>query len=180
MLIPMSVLAVLSLFGGLLGVPHLLGGSDRINGYLAQLFSFSEAVMKHGSAEVSGPTELWLMAIPLLLILVIIYLTWSVYVKNRNVSLAEPERSFISNLIFRKFYIDELYETLVQKPVAGLSTFFHEVIELKVIDRFVNQTGSLVVWIGKNIRYVQTGNVGAYLFIMVISIILILFLNMFK
>ena len=180
MLIPMSVLAVLSLFGGLLGVPQLLGGSNRINEYLSPLFSFSETVMKHGAAEVGGQSEFWLMAIPLLLILVVIYLTWSVYVKNRNVGMDEPERSFVSNLIFNKFYVDEFYEALVQKPVAGLSTFFHEIIEIKVIDRFVNQTGTLVVWIGKNIRYVQTGNVGAYLFIMVISIILILVLNLFK
>ena len=52
MLIPMSVLAVLSLLGGLPGVPQLLGGSNRINEYLAPLFSFSEAGMKHGAAEI--------------------------------------------------------------------------------------------------------------------------------
>lgn len=180
MLIPMSVLAVLSVFGGLLGVPELLGGSDRINEYLAPLFASSEAVMRHGAAEIGGRTELLLMIIPLLLILAVIYLSWSVYVKNRQVSMVEPERSFFKNLIFRKFYVDELYDAMIQKPIAGLSTFFHEIVELKVIDRFVNQTGNLVVWIGKNIRYVQTGNVGAYLFYMVISIILILVLNLFK
>ncbi|HEY5510674.1 MAG TPA: NADH-quinone oxidoreductase subunit L [Prolixibacteraceae bacterium] len=180
MLIPMSFLAVLAVFGGLLGVPHLLGGSYRIKEYLAPLFASSEAVIKQGAEEVSGQTELWLMVIPLLVILAVIYFAWMVFVKNRHVCMDEPERSFFSNLIFRKFYIDELYETMVQKPVAALSIFFHEVIELKVIDRFVNQTGNLVVWIGKNIRYVQTGNVGAYLFYMVISIILILVLNLFK
>ena len=180
MLIPMSVLAVLSVLGGLIGVPEILGGSDRINNYLAPLFASSEAVMKHGTGEISGQTELLLMILPLILILIVIFLSWSAFVKNRQVNLDEPERSFVGNLIFRKFYVDELYESMVQKPIAGLSTFFHEVIELKVIDRFVNQTGNLVVWIGKNIRYVQTGNVGAYLFYMVISIILILVLNLFK
>jgi NADH-quinone oxidoreductase subunit L len=180
MLIPMSVLAVLSVFGGLIGVPQLLGGSDRINEYLAPLFASSESVMKHGAADVGGQTEFLLMVVPLLLILAIIYFAWISYVKNRQVSMDEPERTFIGNLVFRKFYVDELYESMVQKPIAGLSTFFHEVIELKVIDRFVNQTGNLVVWIGKNIRYMQTGNVGAYLFYMVISIILILVLNLFK
>jgi len=180
MLIPMSFLALLSVLGGLLGVPQLLGGNDRINEYLAPLFASSEALIKHGAEEAGGPTALLLMIIPLLLILVVIYLSWSAFVKNRHLSMDEPERSFVSNLIFRKFYVDELYELMVQKLVAELSTFFHEVIELKVIDRFVNQTGNLIIWIGKNIRYVQTGNVGAYLFYMVISIILILILNLFK
>ena len=179
MTIPMSVLAVLSIIGGFIGVPALLGGSDRIQVFLAPLFSSSEAFLKHG-AEVSESSEILLMTIPLLLILGVIFLAWSFYVKNRNIEQEEPERSFLGNLLYRKFYVDELYDTIVQKPVAGLSTFFHDTIEVKVIDRFVNQTGNLVVWIGKNIRYMQTGNVGAYLFFMVISIILILVLNLFK
>jgi NADH-quinone oxidoreductase subunit L len=179
MTIPMSVLAILSVIGGLAGVPALFGGSDRIREYLAPLFASSEEIMKHG-VEVGASTELWLMILPLLLILAVIWLAWSLYVKNRTDKQAEPEHSFVRNLIFRKFYVDELYEIAILKPVEKLSTFFHDVVELKVIDRLVNQTGVFVVWIGKNIRYMQTGNVGAYLYYMVISIILILVLNLFK
>lgn len=179
MTIPMSVLALLSVVGGLIGVPHLLGGSDRIQSYLAPVFAASEAVVSHGKETVSTQTELWLMA-PVLLILVVIYLVYMRYVKNRTTPQAEPERSFVGNLVYRKFYFDELYESIVQKPVAGLSSFFHDVVEVKLIDRLVDQTGVFVVWVGKNIRYMQTGNVGAYLFYMVISIILILFLNLFN
>jgi NADH-quinone oxidoreductase subunit L len=179
MTIPMSVLAFLSITGGLIGVPALLGGNDRIQEFLAPLFGSSETTMRHG-AEVNESSEIMLMVVPLLLILAVIYLAWSFYVKNRKIELAEPEQSFLRNLVYRKFYLDEMYESMVQKPVAGLSTFFYEIIELKVIDRFVNQTGNLVVWFGKNIRYIQTGNVGVYLFLMVISIILILVLNLFK
>ena len=180
MTFPMAVLAVLSVCGGLIGVPSLLGGNDSIRTYLAPLFASSESMMKQHAVPVNESTELWLMIGPLLLIIAIIFLAYSFYVKNRTVSSVEPKRSFVENLIFRKFYIDELYESAIQKPVAGLSTFFHDVVELKVIDKFVNQTGNLVVWVGKNIRYVQTGNVGVYLFFMVVSIILILFLNLFK
>ncbi|MCL4483618.1 MAG: NADH-quinone oxidoreductase subunit L, partial [Bacteroidetes bacterium] len=180
MTISMSVLAVLSVFGGLIGVPLLLGGSDRIQTFLAPLFANSETFMLKGVDPVSEPTELWLMIAPLLLILAVIYWAYSLYVRKRVQDQVEPELSFVRNLIYRKFYIDELYESAIQKPVAGLSIFLHEVIEVKMIDRLVNQTGNLVVWIGKNIRYMQTGNVGIYLFYMVISIILILFLNLFK
>jgi len=180
MTIPMLVLAILSVVGGLVGVPHLLGGNDSIREYLNPLFVASESVVKQGVDSVSDQTELLLMIVPLLLIIVLIYITYSFYVKNRNIELVEPKRSFTGNLIYHKFYIDELYETAVQKPVAGLSTFFHDIIELKVIDRFVTQTGNFVVWVGQHIRYIQTGNVGVYLFYMVISVILILFLNLFK
>ncbi len=180
MLIPMSVLALLSIFGGLLGVPELLGGNDRIGTFLAPVFAASKSMVNHNAESAAGQTEIWLMVVPLLLIVAIIWMAYSLYVVKRSIKQAEPQRSFLVNLMFRKFYFDELYENLIQKPVAGLSTFFHEEIELKLIDRFVNQTGSFVVWIGKNIRYLQTGNVGSYLFYMVISIILILILNLFK
>ncbi len=179
MTIPMSVLAVLSVFGGLFGVPHLLGGDETIRTFLAPLFASSESVISHGREALSEQTELWLMA-PVFLILAVIYLAYVIHVRKRKIGQAEPERSFFGNLAYHKFYVDEIYEAVVQKPVAGLSTFFHDVIEIKAIDRFVNQTGNLVVWVGKNIRYIQTGNVGAYLFFMVVSIILILFLNLLK
>ncbi len=180
MTIPMAALALLSVVGGFLGVPHLLGGSDLIGSFLAPVFATSESFVKQSGAEVSPQTELWLMIVPLLLIFGLIYLTYIRFVKKRSIEQAEPESSFVTNLIYRKFYVDELYETMVEKPVASMSTFLHDMVEIKIIDRFVNRTGVFVVRIGRNIRYIQTGNVGAYLFYMVICIILILFLNLFK
>ena len=179
MTLPMSVLAFLSVVGGLIGVPSLLGGNDRIRTFLAPLFSSSEEVIRH-EAEAGGSTEVWLMIIPLLLIIFVIWLAWSFYVKNRAIQQEATEGSLLRMIVSRKFYVDEIYEAAIQKPVAGLSTFFHDIVELRVIDKFVDQTGVFVVWVGRNIRYVQTGNVGAYLFYMVVSIILILVLNLFK
>ena len=136
--------------------------------------------MIHESEALSSQTELLLMMVPLLLIIGVIYYAWSLYGRAGATVEDEGERSFVKNLIYRKFYVDELYETVIQKPIAKLSSFLHDIVELQIIDRFVNQTGNFVVWAGKNIRYVQTGNVGAYLFFMVVSIILILIFNLYK
>ena len=46
-----------------------------------------------------------------------------------------------------------------------------------MIDRLVNGVGEMVVRTGNTIRYVQTGNVGFYMFIMILGIIAILFFN---
>ena len=179
MTVPMAVLALLSIVGGWVGIPHLLGGEDRIGTFLSPVFSASGQLVKSSGEAISEQTELWLMS-PVFLILVVILLVYRYYVLNPVVATAESKRSFVANLVYRKFYVDELYETVIQKPIATLSTFFHDTVEIRVIDRFVNQTGTFVVWIGRNIRYLQTGNVGAYLFYMVISIILILFFNLFN
>jgi NADH-quinone oxidoreductase subunit L len=178
MTIPMMILAFLSLVAGGVGIPHVLGGGDRIHTYLAPLFGTSESLMLEGS-PVGESTELWLMA-PVFLVFAVILCAYFMFVKRMASVRSENSRSFLVNLLSRKFYVDELYEVAIQNPVARLSSFLHQVVELNVIDRFVNQTGSFVVWVGKNIRYMQTGNVGAYLFFMVISIILILVFNLFK
>jgi NADH-quinone oxidoreductase subunit L len=180
MTIPMMILAVLSVFGGMIGVPILIGGNDMIHGYLSPILAASESVFKKGSAEVNIPTEAELMLLPLGLILLAIYAAYILFVKKQYILQAGRRPSFVENLIIRKFYVDELYEMLIQKPISRLSLFLHDVIEVKTIDRLVNNTGNLIVWAGKNIRYIQTGNVGVYLFFMVASIIIILFYNLFN
>jgi NADH-quinone oxidoreductase subunit L len=53
----------------------------------------------------------------------------------------------------------------------------HQVIEIRGIDKVVNGFGTLVVRTGNTLRYIQTGNVGFYMFMMILGVILILFLN---
>lgn len=179
MTVPMMVLAVLSIVGGFIGIPQLLGGSDWINGYLSPIFEASTAI-ENTTAELAPQTGLLLMAVPLFLILGTIYLAYYLFVKKRIVNQGLTKRAFVEGLVCNKFYVDELYEVAIQRPISALSVFFHDVVEVKIIDRLVNNTGNLVVWAGKNIRYIQTGNVGAYLLFMVVSIILILFFNLFN
>jgi NADH-quinone oxidoreductase subunit L len=180
MTIPMAVLAALSILGGIIGIPQLLGGNDKIGEFLSPVFAASESISKLKPAETSSQTELALMMIPLALIILSIYITYILYIKKKTADQTKRQMFWIENMIAHKYYIDELYESIVQKPVAHLSKFLHDVIEIRIIDWFVDNTGNAVVWAGRNIRYMQTGNVGVYLFYMVISIILILFLNLFN
>ena len=85
--------------------------------------------------------------------------------------------NFFSNLIYRRFYVDEIYDFLFVRPLLWLSKMFYDVAELKLIDRSVNGIGTLVVRMVNTIRYIQTGHVGFYLFIMVFGIIAILLFN---
>lgn len=180
MTIPMMVLAALSVFGGMIGIPELFGGSDRIQEYLSPIFAASASVLKQQPLETNSAIELGLMLIPLIMIFIVIYVAYFLYAKGRLIDQKDKPLSFFENLITRKFYIDELYELIIQQPISKLSLFFHDVIEIKGIDRLVNNTGNMIIWAGKNIRYIQTGNVGVYLFFMVVSIIMILFFNLFN
>jgi len=180
MTIPMIVLAVLSVFAGFIGLPQLMGGNDWFGEFLAPVFAPSTEILNAGAHEVSHFTEWMLMLVPVLLIAGIVVIAYRVFAVSNILPVADDQpRPFFSNLLYRKFYIDELYDAVIVRPTTCLSTFFHNTIEVKVIDRLVNLTGDFVVWSGVNIRKMQTGNIGTYLFIMVFSIIALLLINLF-
>ena len=84
----------------------------------------------------------------------------------------------IQKVIYRKFYIDELYDFVFVRPIQVLSTFFAQVIDFLVIDLIVEGVGKTVKTASDEIRKAQTGNVGYYIFMMVVSIALILVLTL--
>jgi NADH-quinone oxidoreductase subunit L len=178
MVIPLILLATLAAVGGFINIPHLFNGSAWLEEFLGPVF-------KDGTAHIHGKyyfssieNEILIMAVPLIYSCVMIITAYKRYVTDRKI----PDEgvvtgNFFTNLIYRKFYIDEIYHSAVVKPFLVLSGFFHDWIEIRIIDRFVNQTGSIIVWSGNKLRYIQAGHVGFYLFIMVIGIIAILFFN---
>jgi len=97
------------------------------------------------------------------------------YKKNGEVPVADTEeRSVWENLSYNKFYIDELYDAIIRKPLDALSGFFYNVIDRAGIDGLVNGIGRAPVDASKGLRLLQTGNVGFYIFMMVIGIIAVL------
>jgi NADH-quinone oxidoreductase subunit L len=89
------------------------------------------------------------------------------------------EKSFMFQLSSNKFYVDEWYEKLIVKPLFSIAGIFYRFIELAGIDKLVNSIGSGVVWAGSQLRLIQTGNTGLYIFYMVAGIILLFLLNFF-
>lgn len=104
-----------------------------------------------------------------------IFFAWYKFVKGASIPLVDDaRRNFLPNLLFRKYYLDEIYQTIIIKPIGWLSVQFHSADRL-VIDTLVNSVGSLTIWFGLQIRKIQTGSTGFYLFAMVLGIIAFLF-----
>lgn len=178
MTFPLIVLAVLSVVGGFIGIPAVFGGGHALNQFLAPVFERSNAL--HEAHHLSHTAELILMAIVVALTLVVIFIAYSQYVKKKMVP--TPEGTALNGfhrLIYNKYYIDEMYDKVIVRPMNFLSKALDAVIERLLIDRIVNGTGRAVTWGGKTLRLVQTGNTGFYIFAMVISIIVILVVKTF-
>ncbi|MGZ3776452.1 MAG: NADH-quinone oxidoreductase subunit L [Mucilaginibacter sp.] len=179
MTIPLIVLAVLSIVGGFIGIPEVLGGHHWLSEWLSPVLADS-AKQLHPS-ELSSSTEITLMIASVAgAVLALIY-AYVKYVKNSHVPASDSEeRPGLVNLSYHKFYIDEIYDFLIRKPLDGLSVFFYKVVDLLAIDGLVNGLGKITIRSSKGFRLLQTGNVGYYIFMMVIGIIAILVYSFVK
>ncbi len=172
MTIPLMVLALLSIVGGFIGIPAVLGGSHALNNFLSPVFQGSAGMVTEHHLEHS--TEYMLMGVVIALTIVMIIIAYTMYVRSKKIPATDDSLGGVQKLVYNKYYVDELYTAVITKPLNGLSKAFDAVVEKLFIDGLVNGTGRIVTWSGKTIRLVQTGNTGFYLFVMVISVIIIL------
>jgi NADH-quinone oxidoreductase subunit L len=165
MTIPLIVLAVLSAIGGILGIPESLGGHHWLSGWLSP-------VIHHTAQAPDHATEYMLMGITIVGVLISIFIAYAKYIKKAHVPVPdEGQRSLLGNLSYHKFYVDEIYDMLIRKPLDACSTFFFKILDTKVIDGLVNGLGWSTNEASKGLRLIQTGNVGFYILMMVVGII---------
>ncbi len=171
MTIPLIILAILSVAGGLLGLPELLGVKNWIGSYL------DNVIINKSYIGLSHETEWILMGLAVLGAAAGIYFSYQLYIVNAITPVEdEADLKWWQKVIHHKFYIDELYEVAVRKPLDFIGTGFYKFFEKIVFDGIVGSIGSGTLWIGDMIRKLQIGNVAYYIMAMTVSIILILFL----
>ncbi|MDX5480187.1 MAG: NADH-quinone oxidoreductase subunit L, partial [Hymenobacteraceae bacterium] len=183
MTLPLIVLAVLSTVGGFLGIPPVFGENLHImQNYLSPIYDFAR-VANPGAMEpmhLDHATEWMLMGISVAVALVAAIIAYVMYVSKKTVPAPEgTQLSPLHNLIYNKYYIDELYDAVIVRPLMWLSAAFHRFVDVIVVDGIVNGFGKLTMLSGRTLRYAQSGAIGFYVLVMVFSIVLILFLNFF-
>lgn len=161
MTIPLVVLAVLSLLGGLLGVP----GYSWMGEYLKPVLPVSAG----GEHHHLGVVEYSLMALAVVGALVGIFFAYYLYLLKKNVPLEDNKKRGVKKLIYHKFYVDECYHALFVKPVYGLATFLSEVVDV-VISAVVQGVARGVHFASGKMRLLQSGNMGMYLIVFVIGL----------
>lgn len=178
MTVPLMVLATLSVLGGFIGIP-LKEGWHWLKHYLEPVVGDATSRMISYHAPNIGH-ELIMMGIAVAAASAAIYFAYSIYRKNNVLPQeTEAEMSKTQRVIYHKFYVDEIYDAVIRKPIDWLSDKVYKFFELKTVDGFVNGIGSAVNWCGSMIRYVQTGSIGFYIFTMTLAVVLILLVKLF-
>jgi NADH-quinone oxidoreductase subunit L len=180
MTIPLMVLAVLSVIGGYVGIPHVLGGSNRIEGFLSPVFAHGESAA-HDVAHHAPSTEYILMVISIAVVLVAILIAYRFYVKNLEIprKLAERYRSPF-RIVFNKYYVDELYAKVIVNPLLNLALFLWKQFDVLVIDGAANGIASVVKGLGSVVRRTQTGYLRNYALSLIFGAMLILVYYIFR
>jgi NADH-quinone oxidoreductase subunit L len=162
MTIPLIILAVLSIVGGFVGVPELFMKNAH------KLREFLSGVVKpvEEAHQISHATE-W-MLIGALLICVAVAITLAKKMYDGKV---DAEATGLAKVFENKWYIDELYQAIIVSPLMGLGNVFKKYVEKSGIVQVVAGTGSLSYYLSKNIKTVQTGNIGMYILLMIIGIV---------
>lgn len=176
MTVPLVILAVLSTLGGFLGLPEVFSEHHFFGAFLSSSLSTPGSIMQ---SEASHNFEWTLILVSIITLALIIYWAHKNYVSSKNIPAAqESEFKPAFRVLYNKYYIDELYNTIIVKPLYGISNFFWKIVDNTIVDGVVNGVNKSVVWAGQTLRYAQAGNVGFYIFMMVFGIIAILLYNL--
>lgn len=175
MTIPLIILAILSIVGGFVGIPELfIEGGDRLGAFLAPV------IAPHTGEHVSHFTEYMLMGLSSVLMIVMIIIAWMLF-RNYSQSPADKriEATGFSKVLENKWYVDELYQKIIVDPLNRTGQFLRSMIENNVIDGFVNGVGRAVQYGGRQLRLLQSGQVGNYVLLMVLSMVVIFVIQFF-
>ncbi|HEX2630063.1 MAG TPA: NADH-quinone oxidoreductase subunit L, partial [Chitinophagaceae bacterium] len=169
MTIPLIVLAILSAIAGFIGIPEIFAhGGDKLSAFLAP-------VIPHVEHEpVSHSTEYALMGIATALAVAAIFVAWSMY---RNYQ--RKEHTGFAKVLENKWYVDELYDKVIVTPLHKIGGFLKSIVENQIVDGLVNGVGRLVNYGSRQLRLLQTGQVGAYVLLMVLSMLIVFVIQFF-
>jgi NADH-quinone oxidoreductase subunit L len=173
--IPLVILAILAVIGGWVGIPEVfMHGGHKLEAFLEPVFRNSNSITARH--ELSHSTEYILMGASVLGALIALVYAWNKFSKYQKTEV--PATGF-SKLLEHKWYVDEIYDAVITKPLRSISVFYNNVIEKRGIDGLVNGVGKAVNYGGRQLRWLQSGQVGAYVLLMVIGILILFIIQLF-
>jgi NADH-quinone oxidoreductase subunit L len=172
---PLLVLGFFSALGGLLNLPRFLGGGGAMEHWLEPVTA--PAARYFGLEMPHGHTELFLIGAAVLIGVVGLLAGWLATLRRPTLPAAEaPADTGLARLLYRKYYVDEIYDAIIVRPLVWLSrAVLWKAVDQGVVDgAAVNGTAKLsrgLGWLGSRL---QTGQVGVYVVLFLVGALWIL------
>ena len=162
MVLPLIILAVFALGGGLL--------SPLVDGFLAPVFGREAHHFHDGFLE----TIALIAGIGGIATAALVY-----QVSKDRIELIKEAFAPLYDLVFHKYYIDEIYDLLIVKPTKAIGAFMEEKAEKQGIDFAVDEVGFQVKEVSRRISFWQSGRIRSYALNMVAGMVIILLFVVF-
>jgi NADH-quinone oxidoreductase subunit L len=176
MLVPLIVLGTLAVVAGFVGVPEVLGGSNGFQQFMSGVFGTEAA-----HEAVPAGVEMTMMAVSVVIGVSGIALAWFMYIVKPDIP-GKVAKAFgpVHKLLYNKYYIDEIYNFLFVDSIKWVSTnILWSIVDVGIIDGFINAVASLVEAVSRVLRRLQTGYYNNYAFGMAFGVLLIVGIYMF-
>jgi NADH-quinone oxidoreductase subunit L len=193
---PLIILALLAALAGVIGVPHGLGGANRIEEWFVPVFG---PVERETASLV--PMEYVMMSASVAIAIVGFLVARAMYL-TKSVSpdaFAEIADGVPYRVVYNKYYVDELYNAvfvngtlLLARLGAGFDRYVIDFIvdgsatvtrfvswlnglfDNHIIDGIVNRLAAVTIGLGNRFRQLQTGSINGYLYVVVIGVAVVM------
>src|SRR6266516_144394 len=172
---PLVVLGVLSAIGGILNVPALYHGGEWLHHWLEPVVHPGAALRPE--AQLSSATEWMLVGIAVATAIIGMVGAWRLLRPQDLVpARSAPEERGFARVLRNKWYIDEIYDALFVRPLVWASReVLWKQVDQRVIDgAAVNGAARGARALGWTNRWLQSGQVGTYVAIFVVGVLLVL------
>ncbi len=159
MTIPLIILAILALFGGVISLPF---GLSWLNNFLEPVLP-GIAFAEHSSIGEQATT----MAISTVIAFAGLAMAYYIYIKKASVPPADSGYKGLAKALNRKLYVDEIYSTLIMKPIYASAAFFNKVEQ--AIKAIFWGGGHLIELLSGSAKKLQNGSLSFYLFFFVLG-----------
>jgi NADH-quinone oxidoreductase subunit L len=177
MTVPLMILAVLSIIGGYVGMPHIFGVTNYFEHWLAPVMASTHQTVSdvHASSGGDAGMELTLMFASVALVLVSIFMAYLLYKKNTKLSTSMAEKlSGVKKVLNNKYYVDEFYGAIIVRPIVYFSLFLWKVFDVVVIDGFLDGMANAYQDASQALRTAQTGRLRTYATLFVFGVVIII------
>jgi NADH-quinone oxidoreductase subunit L len=192
MTVPLILLAVLSAVGGWINVPEamqesflgLFGAlpmSEWLHHWLEPITGVATEIRVehvgeyHEASPVGGGEIVW-ATLSTLAALAVVAIAFTMVGRAKTVPAdqAGAPATGLQGLLYHKWYVDELYDRIVVRPVLNGSRFLWRVVDQRIVDGFVNGVGNVTRAVGWFGSLFQTGAVNTYALILTLGVLAIL------
>jgi len=179
--VPLIVLGVLSVVGGFLSIPPIFTGGETIHfslhHWLHPVMANSEVHVRAALHE-NHTMEWGLMGFSTAVALGSIGLTWLLWGggKDKLRDIFAEKVPALHKLLWNKWYVDEIYEKTLIRPIVTVSReVLWRIVDEVIVDGFVNGAASVCKHAADRAGRLQDGDVGRYATVMMVGMLALVF-----